>query len=128
MNINCNIHVCSFLANKPKAEYDEYPKSGPLGLREGEYEFQYDYPLDTVAKFKRKLNAKHSARNILRFAARDYKKIYDAEDDPGYRGKSFNRGMSAGPYGIWGHYMGDLYFEGIHIDENKKVIKFGMGS
>lgn len=124
----CNIHLCSYLENKPKGEYDIYPDPGPLNLQAGTYTFIYDYPLDREAKFKRKITPKTSARNLLRFGARDYKKIYDAEKDPGYIPGMFNRSRSDGPYGIWGHYMGDLFFEGILIDEHNKTVRFSMGS
>lgn len=132
MNIDCSIHISSFLANKPKGEYDEYPKPGSLNLEPGDYVFKYDYPLSTPAEFKRKLSSKTSARSILRFAARDYKRIYDLED--GKVGKTgtipgmYNRNTSDGPYGIWGHYMGDLFFEGIYINVDKRLITFCIGS
>lgn len=133
IKLDCNLHVVGFLKNKEKPnEYTTFPPKGPLGLPEGEYEFRYDYPLSTTAKFKRKLTPRTSARNILRFAARDYKRIYEIEDkesgDPGYVQGMFNRASSAGPYGIWGHYMGDLYFEGINIDTSKRVVSFSIGS
>jgi hypothetical protein len=130
--LDCNLHVVSFLNNKPKGEYDEYPPAGSLDLPEGKYEFHYDYPLSTKAVFKRKLKSKTSGRNILRYAAKDYKKIYDIEDgkvgNPGNIPGMLNRASSNGPFGIWGHDIGDLYFEGIYIDLDKKVITFGMGS
>lgn len=131
MVIDCDVHISSFLLNK--RDNHRFPEAkGPLGLPEGEYEFRYDYPLRTTAKFKRKLTEKTSARNILRFGARDYKRIYDAEDreagDPGYIHGMFNRESSDGPYGIWGHYMGDLFFESIYIDPKRRVITFGVGS
>lgn len=133
INLDCNLSVVGYLNNKEKPnEYTTFPKAGKLDLPEGDYVFEYDYPLSTTAKFKRKLGPKHTARNILRFAARDYKKIYDIEDgkagDPGYIKGMLNRNSSSGPFGIWGHYMGDLFFEGIYIDTDKKVICFGMGS
>ena len=129
IKIDCNLSVVGFLLNKEKPnEYTIFPKPGAIGLEPGTYEFQYDYPLSKVAKFKHKLTSKTSGRNILRYAARDYKKIYAAEEDPGYIPGMFNRSSSDGPYGIWGHYMGDLFFEGIYIDPVKKVVTFGMGS
>jgi hypothetical protein len=133
IHIDCNLSVVGFLLNKEKPnEYTTFPKPGALNLEPGEYEFQYDYPLSTTAKFKHKLTPKTSGRNILRYAARDYKKIYDIEDgkagDPGYIKGMLNRNESDGPFGIWGHYMGDLFFEGIHIDPAKKIVRFFMGS
>lgn len=131
LNIDCNLHVSTYLKNgKQDPEY--YPKPGALELPEGEYEFSYTYPLSTTAKFKHKLGPKHTARNVLRFAARDYKKIYDIEEgkvgNPGHIPGMLNRATSNGPFGIWGHDMGDLFFEGIRIDTEKKTISFGMGS
>lgn len=46
-----------------------------------------------------------------------YKSIYDEEEstdeDPGMIPGMMNRATSNGPYGIWGHVMGDLFLEGV---------------
>jgi len=133
VKVDCNLHVVSYLKNK-KQDAEYYPKPGNLDLPEGVYEFRYDYPLSVPAKFKRKLGPKHTARNILRFAARDYKKIYDIEDGkvghPGHGAELglLNRNTSNGPYGIWGHDMGDLFFEAIYVDTEQKIVTFSIGS
>ena len=39
-----------------------------------------------------------------------------------------NRARSYGKYGIWGHYMGELYIEGVLYNKSRKTIKLRIGS
>lgn len=130
-NIDCNISVCGFDRNIAAGPYDHLPSDTPLGL-DGIYTFVYDYPLSKRARFDHPLVPSVSALDILTIAKADYKFIYAAEDAdvggptddiPG----TMNRSSSDGRYGIWGHCLGDLFFEGIKIDEHN-VIEFIMGS
>ena len=128
MRLDCNVHVFSYIRKKLDPEFTVLPKKGALGLEAGDYRFVYTYPLSKPAEFVHRLSGKTSARSILTQAARDYRKIYAAENDPGYIPGMMNRSQSDGPYGIWGHYLRDLYFEGIEISTKRKTVKFSMGS
>jgi len=125
--IRCNIHLESF---DIKAANDLSKDSLKLS---GEYTFKYDYPLSNNAAFKHKLTNKMTAANILLTAKNDYARIYNEEDTatkvkPGLIPGMLNRNETDGPYGIWGHSIGDLFFEGIKINEKKKEITFDIGS
>jgi hypothetical protein len=56
------------------------------------------------------------ALDFLRCVHEGYTRIYQEEEsavgDPGLIPGMSNRAPSSGPYGIWGHYMEDLVFEG----------------
>ena len=85
-----------------------------LNLVPGEWTFKYTYPLDSEPEFKHHLTGDTKIHDILVLAAADYKQIYDEPDQD--------------KYGIWGHTIGDLYFEGVDIDHETKTIEFHMGS
>jgi len=137
MKVYCNLHLCSFDINTTEEAYksrcDNPPSSEPLNLTEAEYTFEYDYPLENTAKFTRKLTPTMSALDLLAFGKEDYQHIYKEEDaasniPPGNIPGMLNRNSTDGPYGIWGHDIGDLYFEGIEINIKQKKVKFWIGS
>ena len=128
--IDCNVHLCGFSKDMEADEYDKLHSNKPLGL-DGTFKFEYDYPLNTEAVFEHQLTSEMTALDILEIGQADYERIYREEDEdvggpteniPGM----LNRQISEGRYGIWGHSIGDLYFEGIEISGNK--ISFSMGS
>lgn len=129
--INCNVRVSDVVRGMKVDECDEVPSDSPLGL-EGEYTFEYDYPLTQTARVKREIKPEISGFDLLLLGRSDYERIYQEEDDavgptpmiPGM----FNRQRSSGPHGIWGHVIDDLFFEMIQIDTRNKIISFGMGS
>jgi len=128
MHISCNTHLKSFTLS---ARRNGYPSKDSLGLA-GEYAFVYNYPLSSPAMFTHMLTAKMTARDILRLGKADYENIYKEEDaavgNTGNIPGMLNRSSSAGPYGIWGHHIEDLYFEGINIDDVNNIITFDIGS
>jgi hypothetical protein len=79
------------------------------------YTFVYDYPLKDKAVFDHYLPRTLDPLQLLQTAAEDYEKIYE-------------RANNDNPYGIWGHDIGDLYFEGVTIHEDIKRVRFIMGS
>lgn len=107
------------------------------------FTFEYTYPLRVVAQFKHVLTVKHGAADIgwfLRQGALDYVKIYDATKkltakqreargiNPRLLNAVFPSGEKSNPYGIWGHAIGDLAFEGLTVDLDKMIIRFDIGS
>jgi hypothetical protein len=74
----------------------------------------FGYPLTHATDMEFVHPGGFSYRNFLQAVHDGYAKIYAAEKDPGRaHANSMNRGRSEGPYGIWGHDMGDLFLEGI---------------
>lgn len=79
----------------------------------------YDYPLSIPATFEFKADqeAGFTRAELARKICRGYQKIYQEEDaavgDPGHRAQS------EGPYGIFGHDIGDLVLRTVkQIDVN----------
>ena len=132
MEISCNIHASTFEkgGRLEDGDYNEELKS-PLGLS-GHFYFTYTYPLSVQAGFPHLLTAEMTGEDLLVLARADYERIYREEEEavgnPGHIPGMLNRARSPGPYGIWGHDFGDLYFEGIEIDTGDRQIEFGMGS
>jgi hypothetical protein len=134
--IDCNHHVESFTREEARGDNGQW-STGPVltetPLRlSGDYTFFYTYPLRVEAKFTHLILPTDSVIDILLLAKHDYMEIYRAEDDAvGKTGNipgMLNRSVSSGPYGIWGHHLSDLYFEGVEIDNEKKTVKFNIGS
>ena len=128
--IKCNVRVENIYFSR-KEDDDNFSLKNPLKLDQKTYTFTYDYPLTNKATFRHNLDSDTSPFDILKIAAADYHLIYDKENANSEIGPSpttFNRGSSNGPYGIYGHYITDLYFEGISIDKNNCLITFAVGS
>lgn len=137
--IRCNLHVESF-GQDAVAELranEEFNDAGALeaglALSTGEYVFKYSYPLANEAQFKHTLDGKSNVMDVLKLAAADYTKIYEEENassaiPEGYIPGMYNRVSTNGKHGIWGHVLGDLFFEGVEIDEEKRTVEFIMGS
>lgn len=76
----------------------------------------FDYPLDHTVTLAFENAGGFTALDFLRCVHEGYSQIYQEEEaavgDPGVIPGMYNRGVSTGPHGIWGHYMEDLWFEG----------------
>jgi len=94
------------------------------------------YPLNVVVEIDIK-NCRTTGE-LLWIISRAYKKIYKEENstskikeisskDRCKRGGLQNRNTTNGSYGIWGHDLRDLYFEGIEIYDNRRI-HISMGS
>jgi len=132
IHISCNTHASSFTKGGDRQEYDDVEKLAPAVGLDGEYTFNYDYPLSRIASFKHILTPDMTGEDLLVLGREDYERIYkeehEADCDPGHAPGMLNRQRSQGPYGIWGHDICDLYFEGIDINPDSKTIEFSMGS
>lgn len=133
-SLSCNLHVSSYTATQGYAgtEFSKKISKDPLGLA-GEFTFKYDYPLNTTAKFVHTLKKNMNFANILSLAKKDYQRIYREEDEstkvkPGNIPGMLNRNSTDGKWGIWGHGIDDLYFEGVRIDTVRKTVTFDIGS
>ena len=109
--------------NRAGALIDKYEPltEDPLNIPAGEYRFLYDYPISKEVYIPHNLTEKSSIIDVLLIAKEDYEKIYKIDNeeciDP-----------NDAPFGIWGHHLGDLYFEGIAVNTKNNVIGFYMGS
>ncbi len=78
------------------------------GIKEGEYTFRYDYPLNEVVEVTHNLTEDDDISQVLQIAAMDYASIPDDN--------------------WWGHIIEDLYFERVTVDLEKKTVSFTIGS
>jgi len=90
------------------------------------------YPLSVEVYNEYEQKGGFSRKDLFRYIYEAYKKIYDEEEeqvgDPGTYERLYNRKKSEGPYGIWGHQLGDLYLESISYDPKKKLVNLDIGS
>jgi hypothetical protein len=93
---------------------------------------RFTYPLSVELIYEYEQNWGFSRKNLFKFIYKAYKRIYDEEEqevgDPGIYENLYNRKKSNGPYGIWGHYLDDLYLEFIRYNPKTKVVNLAIGS
>lgn len=93
--------------------------------------FNITYPLDVIVEGE--VEKVFTVGELLWKVAQIYEKIYQEEEETtkievGQMSENLiNRNQTDGKYGIWGHDIGDLVFEGIVIYDNA-VIEFYIGS
>lgn len=116
LHLECSAHVASFNKKGGRA----------LGLPEGDYSFEYAYPLTNKTTFTHTLNSTTTKFDLLRLIRQDYEEIYRVEgEDPGHAPGMYNRARSHGCYGIWGHDIGDLLCDGITITDKRVSLLMG---
>ncbi|MFW9822714.1 MAG: hypothetical protein ACFFE4_07260 [Candidatus Thorarchaeota archaeon] len=100
-------------------------------IHDEKIEIRFTYPLSEEVLLEYEQNGGFSRKLLFRIIYEEYRKIYDEEEqvgDPGIYENLYNRRESEGPYGIWGHYLDDLYLEIIRYDPKKKVVNLDIGS
>lgn len=90
-----------------------------------EITIQFDYPLSNEVDFTFKSKNGFTRKKFYECIVKGYKRIYAAEDDPGHIPGMYNRASSEGPYGIWGHDIGDLVVEGVYKKGKKYYLHIG---
>ena len=116
------------------SEYERNTLVNPdeLAIKEDKITIEFSYPLSVKVYFKFEKEGCFTNMDLLRFVYEGYKKIYDEEEeevgDPGIYDKLYNRKPSHGKYGIWGHYMNDLYLEIINYNPEKRLCTLDIGS
>ena len=94
-------------------------------IRKHNIVIEYSYPLSNKVDFSHKRKGGWTRKALFAAIQKDYAKIYRDEDKavgptdnvPGM----LNRDRSDGPYGIWGHDIGDLVVEGVAVSDKGKV-------
>ncbi len=93
---------------------------------------EFTYPLSLNVEFEFNNKGGFTRMDLWRCIYEGYKRIYDEEesdaDDPGNAPNLLNRGISQGRYGIWGHYIDELWIERIFYDARSKRITMFIGS
>jgi hypothetical protein len=93
----------------------------------------FDYPLSRPVIFDYENENGFSRIDILRCIHEGYSRIYEEELETGKledKQTTFrdNRPRSNGKYGIWGHYLKDLWIEGIVYNELTNEVMLDIGS
>jgi hypothetical protein len=91
-------------------------------------DIEYSYPLS--GKFVLSINhpfekTEWTRRDLFLAIQKGYYEIYEAEDTAPRTG--IFREKDTGPYGIWGHDIGDLVIEIVRVMPSGKI-KLGIGS
>jgi hypothetical protein len=73
------------------------------------FSFLYRYALTVPTEFKHMVSPASQAIRLLRIAVRDYQRIAKA-------------------HGLVGHQLGDLVFEGVHVDHQARTVTFDVVS
>ena len=96
---------------------------------------KFDYPLNKPTSFEFENEDGFTKKDFFGRVYDGYKSIYETEEkdvgDPGYIPGMYNRQKSEGPFGIWGHYMDDLFIEGVRLEKTENdvpVFSLSMGS
>jgi hypothetical protein len=133
MTLECYIPVTKIQPGLTEApRHCELPSPSALNLS-GAYTFNYDYPLSRTVNFQHELIRQMTGLDLLVLGRVDYEQIYREEADSSSVSASripgmLNRETTDGKYGIWGHEIENLVFEGIEVDEGKREITFVIGS
>ena len=92
----------------------------------------FRYPLSVEVVFDYTNDGGFTRKGLYRCIYEGYKKIFDEEEqevgDPGIYERLYNRRRSEGKYGIWGHYMDDLWLEIIFYDPINNLVTLAIGS
>lgn len=104
-------------------KYEIYLDEDRQILKSGKtYELILDYPVQTPMISK--IRGPKTLRQVLDFAVKQYRKMYDEEDKTSSRKASKipgmrNRQSTNGKYGIYGHDLSDLSIDSIIIKDSK---------
>ena len=85
-----------------------------------------DYPLSTNYKFELISEDGFTRAQLIKEISKHYYQLYDEEEKtatiktvPLKERKIYNRNQTNGKYGIWGHDIGDLVLDEIHVYKNE---------
>lgn len=96
---------------------------------------EFDYPLSQSFEFD--LPGPVTRMQLADFICATYQRIYEEEnaatkpstvEERQQRGGLLNREQTNGPYGIWGHDIGDLWLEGIVYHPEVALVTLSIGS
>jgi len=92
----------------------------------------FSYPLTNKVMFTYEKRGGFTRMDLFRLIYEGYKKIYNEEEaevgDPGIYEILYNRKESDSKYGIWGHYIDDLWIEILYYDPSTRILKMAIGS
>lgn len=124
--------VPSVVGYEDEDERNQLKNPTEIIIEEESIIIEFTYPLSREVELEFNNKGGFSRMDLWRYIYEGYKKIYDEEEsdagDPGNAPNLLNRAQSNGRYGIWGHYLGELYIERISYDANTKRVSMFIGS
>lgn len=121
MKIKFSVHLQSGLRYKPRDLRSMRYDDGELVMEPSStLRFIVDYPLTRYRSVEvtHENGSPWTQTQFVEEVRKAYAEIYAAEKDPGHIPGTLNRSTSDGPYGIWGHDLGDLVLEGAEKKED----------
>jgi len=115
-------------------EIDDLIDAKKIVIEKPKITIQFIYPLKNPVAFDYESPQGFSRRKILECIHDGYSKIYDDEEKTGKiepRPEGYpidNRPRSDGKYGIWGHYINQLFIEHLTFDVQSGILHLDMGS
>lgn len=92
------------------------------------WQLEFYYPLTTAVRFHFVAPAAgHTRKEVVNAIAKAYKQIYAEEKQTSTikaatLPQSFNRNLTNGKYGIWGHVLGDLILHTLYMNGNTLAV------
>ena len=116
-------------AYENEVDRDQLRNPNEIVIEDEKIWIEFTYPLSVRVEFEYNNKGGFSRLDLWRCIYEGYKRIYDEEEaDAGNAPNLMNRARSGGRYGIWGHYMSNLYLEWITYDDLTKTISMFIGS
>ncbi len=101
-------------------------------IQDTKISISFTYPLSVEVMVECEKEGGFSRMDLFKLIYENYKMFYEEENtevgDPGIYGKLYNRKKSEGKYGIWGHYLEELYIESLSYDAENKILHMDIGS
>lgn len=102
-------------------------------IEDEKIKIRFTYPLSVKIFLEYESKGGFTRMDLFRCIYQGYKKIYDEEEgtapDPGSVSATvLNRAKSSGKYGIWGHFLSELYLERIIYNPSNKTVDMFIGS
>lgn len=117
--------IQSIRIDSPQFEIKNLIGRDEVVIQEKEITVIVDYPLSSNYKFELISKNGFTRAQLIKEISKCYYQLYDEEEKtatiktvPMQQRKIFNRNQTNGKYGIWGHDIGDLVLDEIHVFKN----------
>ncbi len=117
--------IPSIRIDSPQFEIKNLIGRDEVVIQEKEITVIVDYPLSSNYKFELISKKGFTRAQLIKEISKCYYQLYDEEEKtatiktvPMQQRKIFNRNQTNGKYGIWGHDIGDLVLDEIHVFKN----------
>lgn len=118
--------IPSIRIDSPQVEIKNLIGRDEVVIKEKELAVIVDYPLSSNYKFELISKKGFTRAQLINEISNRYYQLYDEEEKtatiktvPMQQRKIFNRNQTNGKYGIWGHDIGDLVLDEIHVFKNE---------